>query len=54
MVARERRGRRRGVYYRVTDGAADVFAAADRVLEQAGDAVRACPRYGHANKLEAA
>ena len=52
LVARERRGRE--VYYRLTDGVADVFAAADRVLEQAGDTVRACPRYGHSRKLEAA
>lgn len=52
LVARERRGRE--VYYWLTDGVADVFAAADRVLEQAGDTVRDCPRYGHSGKLEAA
>lgn len=42
LVARERRGRE--VYYRLTDGVAEVFAAADRVLERAGDTVGACPR----------
>ncbi len=52
VVARERRGRE--VYYRLSDGVADVFAAADRVLEQAGDTVRACPRYSHSRKVEAA
>lgn len=52
LVARERRGR--AVYYGLTDGVADVFAAADRVLEQAGDTVGACPRYAHSGKLEAA
>ena len=44
LVARERRGRE--VYYRLIDGVAAIFAAADRVLEQAGDTVGACPRYG--------
>lgn len=44
LVARERRGRE--VYYRLTDGVADVLAAADRVLVRAGDTVGACPRYG--------
>lgn len=52
LVARERRGRE--VYYRLTDGVADVFAAADRVLERAGDTVGACPRYGCGRKLEVA
>ena len=52
LVERERRGR--AVYYRLTGGVADVFAAADRVLEQARDTVRVCPRYGHSGKLEAA
>jgi DNA-binding transcriptional ArsR family regulator len=51
LLARERRGRE--VYYRLTDGVADVFAAADRVLAHAGDTVGACPRYGCGRKLEA-
>lgn len=44
LVARERRGRE--VFYRLTDGVAEVLAAADRVLAQAGETVGACPRYG--------
>ena len=52
LVVRERRGRE--VYYRLTDGVADVFAAADRVLERAGDTVGACPRYGRGGDREAA
>lgn len=44
LVARERRGRE--VFYRLTDGVADVLTAADRVLAQAGETVGACPRYG--------
>ncbi|HET8980690.1 MAG TPA: metalloregulator ArsR/SmtB family transcription factor [Solirubrobacteraceae bacterium] len=52
LVARERRGRE--VYYRLAEGVADVFAAADRVLERTGETVRACPRYGRGQKLEAA
>ena len=52
LVARERRGRE--VYYRLTEGVADVFAAADRVLERAGETVGACPRYGRGGTLEAA
>jgi ArsR family transcriptional regulator, cadmium/lead-responsive transcriptional repressor len=52
LVARERRGRE--VYYRLTEGVADVFTAADRVLEHAGETVGACPRYGHGGRLEAA
>lgn len=44
LVARERRGRE--VFYRLTDGVADVLAAADGVLAQAGETVGACPRYG--------
>jgi ArsR family transcriptional regulator, cadmium/lead-responsive transcriptional repressor len=52
LVARERRGRE--VYYRLTEGVADVFAAADQVLEHAGETVGACPRYGRGGRLEAA
>ena len=44
LVARDRRGRE--VYYRLVDGVADLFAAADEVLAQAGSTVGACPRYG--------
>ena len=52
LVARERRGRE--VYYRLADGVAEVFVAADRVLEHAGDTIRTCPRYGRGRRLEAA
>jgi DNA-binding transcriptional ArsR family regulator len=52
LVARERRGRE--VYYRLTDGVADVFAAADRVLERTGETDRACPRHGRGRVREAA
>ena len=44
LVARERRGRE--VFYRLTEGVAEVLAAADRVLDEAGETVGACPRYG--------
>lgn len=44
LVAREKRGRE--VHYRLIDGVADLFAAADRVLEHAGGTIGACPRYG--------
>jgi DNA-binding transcriptional ArsR family regulator len=52
LVRRERRGRE--VYYRLAEGVAEVFSAADRVLERTGDTVRACPRYGRGQRLEAA
>lgn len=52
LVARERRGRE--VFYRLTDGVADVLTAADQVLERAGDTVGACPRYGRGRGVEAA
>lgn len=44
LVAREKRGRE--VYYRLIEGVAVLFDAADRILEQAGNTVGACPRYG--------
>ena len=44
LVARERRGRK--VHYRLVDGVAAALAAADCILEQAGETVGACPRYG--------
>jgi DNA-binding transcriptional ArsR family regulator len=44
LVAREKRGRE--VYYRLIDGVAELLGAADRILEQAGETVGACPRYG--------
>ena len=44
LVAREKRGRE--VYYRLIPGVAELLAAADRVLGQAGETVGACPRYG--------
>src|SRR3954464_6158526 len=47
LVARERRGRE--VSCRLIEGVAEVFAAADHILEQAGATVGACPRYGCAH-----
>lgn len=44
LVARERRGRE--VYYRPIEGVAELLGSADAVLEQAGETVGACPRYG--------
>ena len=44
LVAREKRGRE--VYYRLIDGVANLLAAADAVLAEAGETVGACPRYG--------
>lgn len=44
LVAREKRGRE--VYYRLIDGVRELLMAADRILEQAGETVGACPRYG--------
>lgn len=44
LVAREKRGRE--VFYRLIPGVADLLAAADGVLVEAGETVGACPRYG--------
>lgn len=44
LVAREKRGRE--VFYRLLPGIADLLAAADGVLVEAGETVGACPRYG--------
>ena len=44
LVARERRGRE--VFYRLIEGVADLLAATDVILSQAGETVGACPRYG--------
>lgn len=44
LVAREKRGRE--VFYRLVPGVAELLAAADVVLTQAGETVGACPRYG--------
>lgn len=44
LVARERRGRE--VHYRLLDGVADLFAAADIVFAAAGETIGVCPRYG--------
>ena len=43
LVAREKRGRE--VYYRLVAGVAELVHAADRVLDEAGGTVGACPRY---------
>ena len=50
LVARERRGRE--VHYRLLDGVADLFAAADTVIEAAGETLGACRRYGLAATTE--
>jgi ArsR family transcriptional regulator, cadmium/lead-responsive transcriptional repressor len=52
LVAREKRGRE--VYYRLIEGVGELLGAADRVLEQAGETVGACPRYGTASRRAAA
>lgn len=52
LVARERRGRE--VHYRLMDGVSELLAAADAVLEQAGETVGACPRYGSGSAERAA
>lgn len=44
LVARERRGRE--IHYRLIDGVADLFDAADAVLVVAGATVGACSRFG--------
>lgn len=44
LLAREKRGRE--VYYRPIEGVAELLAAADSVLERAGETVGACPHYG--------
>lgn len=43
LVAREKRGRE--VHYRLIGGVAELLAAAETVLAQAGETVGACPRY---------
>ena len=44
LVARERRGRE--IHYRLLDGVADLFQAADVVIAAAGATLGVCPRYG--------
>lgn len=44
LVSADRRGRE--VYYALADGVADLLAAADALIEHAGGAIQACPRYG--------
>jgi DNA-binding transcriptional ArsR family regulator len=44
LVARERRGRE--IHYRLVSGVAELLAAADQILTDAGETVGACPRYG--------
>jgi DNA-binding transcriptional ArsR family regulator len=44
LVARERRGRE--IHYRLVPGVGELLSAADALLDQAGDTVGACPRYG--------
>lgn len=52
LVARERRGRE--VHYRLIDGVEQLLAAADAVLDRAGDTLGACPKYGHGRRDAAA
>jgi DNA-binding transcriptional ArsR family regulator len=44
LVERERRGRE--IHYRLAEGVAALLRAADAVLVNNGERVRACPRYG--------
>jgi len=44
LVARERRGRE--IHYGLVPGVAELLAAADAVLDHAGETVGACPRFG--------
>lgn len=44
LVARQRRGRE--IHYSLVDGVAELLAAADAVLVEAGETVGACPRFG--------
>ena len=44
LVSREKRGRE--VFYELIPGVAQLLAAADVVLTEAGETVGACPRYG--------
>ena len=43
QVGREKHGRE--LYHRLIDGVADLFAAADVVLVEAGRTIGACSRY---------
>ena len=49
LVARERHGRE--VHYRAADGVAELLAAADQILERAGDGIGSCSRYGRGKRL---
>lgn len=44
LVSTDRRGRE--VFYALAGGVADLLVAADAVIERAGGAIEACPRYG--------
>lgn len=52
LVARERHGRE--IHYSLVAGVADLLAAADAVLAEAGETVGACPRFGAGAQDEAA
>lgn len=51
LVARERHGRE--VHYRLVDGVEELLAAADSVLDHAGETVGACPKYGYGRQATA-
>jgi ArsR family transcriptional regulator len=52
LAARERRGRE--VHYRLLPGVAELITAADAILDEAGETVGACPRYGQQRTDKAA
>lgn len=51
LVARERRSRE--IHYFLVAGVADLLAAADAVLAEAGETVGACPRFGAGTSAQA-
>ena len=44
LVTHERRGRE--VHYALVEGVEELLVLADRLVERAGGAIQACPRYG--------
>ena len=49
LVERERRGRE--VHYRTAPGVSELLAAADDIVERAGEHISSCSRYGHGKQL---
>ena len=52
LAQRARRGRE--VHYWLADGVAELLAAADSLLDRAGDHIRSCPNYGRGRRRETA